>query len=53
MSLMGYKARDIERMQEALEYAMQDANDNGDNKQAKELLKVFELLEGLLVEGRV
>lgn len=53
MSLLGYKAKDVEQMQTALEYAIQDADNNGEDEQAKELAKVFELLEGLLVEGIV
>ena len=53
MSLMGYTARDILKMQKALAYAMQDAHDNGEDKQYKELYKTFDFLEGLLVEGRV
>lgn len=51
--MLGYKIKDIEKMQTAIEYAIQDADNSGEDKQSKELTKVFELLEGLLVEGWV
>ena len=50
---MGYKKKDILEMQDALEYAMQDAYNNGEEEQAKSLSDIFDLLDGLLVEGRI
>ena len=34
-----YTKGSVERMQKALEYAIQDASDNGDDEQVKELNK--------------
>ena len=51
--MLGYTETDVEEMKTALEYAMQDANDSGEEKQYDELMKVFDFLDGLLMEGHI
>ena len=51
--MLGYTETDVEEMKTALEYAMQDANYNNEQKQYAELMKVFDFLDGLLMEGHI
>lgn len=53
MSLMGYTAKEIERMNEIVLYSRQDSVDGGDSESAEWLGMVSDLLEGLLAEVRI
>ena len=54
MSLMGYTRDDLEAMMNNLEYAITYLPDNASNDEAREQLRnVWNLLDGLIVEGRV
>ena len=47
--MLGYTETDVEEMKTALEYA----NYNNEQKQYAELMKVFDFLDGLLMEGHI
>lgn len=51
--MMGYTEQDINEMSEAIGYALQGATEQQEEEQIKWLGEALDLLNGILVEGRI
>lgn len=51
--MLGYSKKDIFEMQDALDIAVTDYLENGNNEVARLLVNTSDLLAGLLAEGHI